>query len=215
MYTAPVFRENDPEVIREFIRQHSFGILVASVDHVPIASHLPFELVEKAIDQYVLQAHVSRANPLWKHLDAEREVLAIFQGARGYISARWYDHMNVPTMNYVSVHAYGKPRLIEDFDEVYQVLKRQVDKQEGGHKQAYTIESLPEQYLRKQMQGIVTFEVSITRMEASFKLSQNRDEANYQNIIQELAKSENPQDQDLQAEMQKVYDGSSQPSTRL
>jgi len=109
-------------------------------------------------------------------------------------------------MNYLAVHAYGKPRLVEDFDEVYAMLKRQIEAHEGEHGREYSIESLPEKFLRAEMRALVGLEIVVTRTEASFKLSQNRDEANYRNILAELSKSEAPSDQALYEQMRQVYE---------
>ncbi len=206
IYTSSLFKETDPQKQLDFIRQHSFGVLVKSVNQVLQATHLPFELVEKEAGQYVLQTHLARANPQWRTLDTEREVLVIFQGPHAYISPSWYDHVNVPTMNYLAVHAYGLPRLVEDAEEVVQLLKKQVDQQEGRQAHPFRIEQLPEKFLRSEMRGLVALEVTITRLEASFKLSQNRDETNYRNILSELSKSENPQHLSLLEEMRQVYE---------
>jgi transcriptional regulator len=206
MYAPSFFKETDPEKIRAFIRQQRLGILVNSVDHVPVATHIPFELVALENGEYVLQGHLARGNAQWRQLDPDRELLVIFQGPHGYVSPRWYDHVNVPSMNYLAAHAYGKPRLVEDVDEVYRMLKRQIETHEGENTGAYHIDLLPEKFLKAEMRGIVGVEIAITRLEASFKLSQNRDESNYRNILAELSKSEDPQDQALLAEMRKVYE---------
>jgi transcriptional regulator len=206
MYAPAYFKETDLEKIRAFIRQQRFGILVNSVDHVPVATHIPFELVALENGEYVLQGHLARGNAQWRQLDPDREVLVIFQGPHGYVSPRWYDHVNVPSMNYLAAHAYGKPRLVEDFDELYQMLKRQIETHEGENIGTYHIDRLPEKFLKAEIRGIVGVEIAVTRLEASFKLSQNRDESNYRNILAKLAKSEDPQDQALLAEMRKVYE---------
>ena len=206
MYIPESFKETDPEIIRAFIRAHPFGILVNSVGDLPQATHLPFELVHQGGEAYALQTHLARANPHWKSLDPTREVLVIFSGPHGYISARWYDHLNVPTMNYLAVHAYGKPRLVEDPAEVYAILKRQVDAREGEGNPAYSVEGLPERFLQNEMRALVGLEVEISRMQASFKLSQNRDEANYRNILDELGNRHEAGDPALREEMRKVYE---------
>lgn len=206
MYIPSHFKEKDPEKIRTFIRQHSFGTLVSILDNRPWATHLPVELVRKQTEEYVLHAHVSKANPQWKNLRQEQEIMVIFQGAQGYISPRFYDHVNVPTMNYLAVHVYGTPRLIEDFDELHALLKGQVEKYEDAHAEAFRIESLPEPMPRAHLNGLVGIEIAITQMEASFKLSQNRDEANYRSILHEIEQRQQPGDATLLEEMRQVYD---------
>jgi transcriptional regulator len=206
MYSPSFFKEADQEKIRAFIRQQRFGILVNSVDGVPLATHIPFEMVALENGEYVLQGHLARGNAHWRQLEPESEVLVIFQGPHGYVSPRWYDHVNVPSMNYIAAHAYGKPRLVEDFEEVYGMLKRQIESFEGENAHQYNIGLLPEKFLKAEIRGIMAIEIAITRLEAIYKLSQNRDESNYRNILAELSKSEDPKDQALLAEMRKVYE---------
>lgn len=214
MYIPRLFKEIDFQKTTEFIRQHSFGILVSSVDGLAVATHLPFHLIEKEGELY-LQTHLARANPQWKTLSETTDVLVIFQGANTYISPTWYDHLNVPTMNYQVAHVHGKPRIVQDTSEVYELLKHQIEQQESqlGQRnpgaqsgQAYNIASLPEKFLHTEMRGLVGLEVKVARMEASFKLSQNRDEANYRNIIDQLDKSNQPDDKEIAKAMQQVYD---------
>src|SRR6266511_2313916 len=95
----------------------------------PIASHLPLEISEDKHDGLILYGHMSRANPQWKTF-SDSEALVIFQGAHTYISPRWYNHVNVPTWNYMNVHVYGKPRLVEG-DELYALMSRLVQRHEA------------------------------------------------------------------------------------
>jgi transcriptional regulator len=126
--------------------------------------------------------HMSRANPQWKSF-GEQEVLLIFQGAHTYISPRWYDHVNVPTWNYMMVHLYGKVRLVEG-DELYSLLSQLVKTHEI--KTSYSLENLPQDFVQKEMNGVVGFEVDVTRVDAGYKLSQNRNDEDHENIIREL-----------------------------
>ena len=165
-------------------------MLVSARENVPVATHLPF-LPAAEGDKTVLRTHLSRANPQWKGLDGQTDVLVVFGGPHAYISPRWYDHVNVPTMNYVAVHAYGKPRLIEDGQEVYALLKSQIEQFEAKP-EAYNIGTLPSTFLAGEMRGLVALEITVDRWEGNFKLSQNRDEKNYRNIVAELGKTGNP-----------------------
>jgi len=114
-------------------------------------------------------------------------VLAIFSGPHTYISSSWYDHENVPTWNYVAVHIYGTLRVISD-EELRASLKQLVDKYEKDSEKPARMENLSDKYLKHELMGIVGFEIAITRMEATNKLSQNRDAVNHQAIIQQLEK---------------------------
>jgi transcriptional regulator len=190
MYINPYNREKDEAKLREFVRLHPFGMLVTARENVPVATHVPFLLVAEG-DKTILRTHLSRANKQWKELDGQTDVLAVFGGPHAYISPRWYDHVNVPTMNYVAVHAYGKPRLIEVAAQVYALLKSQIEQFETKP-EAYNIGTLPEKFVADEMRGLVALEIVVDRWEGNFKLSQNRDEKNYRNIVAELGKTGNP-----------------------
>jgi predicted FMN-binding regulatory protein PaiB len=105
----------------------------------------------------------------------QTDVLVVFGGPHAYISPRWYDHVNVPTMNYVAVHATASPGLIEDGQEVYALLKSQIEQFEAKP-EAYNIGTLPSTFLAGEMRGLVALEIAVDRWEGNFKLSQNRDE---------------------------------------
>jgi transcriptional regulator len=181
MYT-PKFADNkDDASIRQFIRQNSFGIIVSQLSGKLMASHIPLELQ----DESKLLGHVSRANPQWKNFETGGEVLTIFNGPHAYISSSWYDHENVPTWNYIAVHVYGKIRII-DGDELLNSLKKMVDKYEVTSQRPVSIEGMSPDYVRKSLNAIVGFEISISSIDASYKLSQNRDSKNQMSIIAEL-----------------------------
>lgn len=183
MYIHKLYREEDREKILEFMRQNDFATLVAYDGERPVASHLLMEIAENGETLFV-NGHMSKANSLWKTFEKSSEVLVIFQGPHTYISPTWYDHINVPTWNYQSVHLYGRPRLITEHEEAYGLLKRLVDRHERNSD--YRLESLPQDFVRKEMRGIMAFQIEVTRIEANYKLSQNRDDVNYRSIVSHL-----------------------------
>jgi transcriptional regulator len=182
MHIPKLYREEDREKILEFLRQNNFPALVTFDGEKPIATHLPVEVLEDEHGSLKILGHMSRANPQWKSF-GEGEVLLIFQGAQTYISPRWYDHVNVPTWNYMMVHVYGKVRVIEG-EELYSLLSRLVKNHEEPA--AYSLENLPQDFVHKEMNGVVGFSVNVTRVDAGYKLSQNRNETDHENIIREL-----------------------------
>ena len=183
MYIPKLYREEDRAKILEFLRQNEFATLVAFDGEKPVAGHLLMEIKEDGENLFV-NGHMSRANSLWKTLEKNQEVLVIFQGSHTYISPTWYNHVNVPTWNYQSVHVYGKPRLITDRDQAYQLLKRLVDRHESNSH--YKLETLPQDFVEKEIKGIVAFQIEVTKVEANYKLSQNRNDEDYGNIINRL-----------------------------
>jgi transcriptional regulator len=187
MYTPKLYREEDRVKIIEFLRQNEFATVATYDGEKPIASHLLVEVFEDG-EKLFINGHMSRANPLWKTIEMNSEVLVIFQGPHTYISPTWYNHVNVPTWNYQAAHVYGKPRIVEDYDEAYQILKRLTDRHEAASH--YKLETLPQGFVEKEIKGIVAFQIEVTRIEANYKLSQNRNDEDYQNIIAKLEERE-------------------------
>jgi transcriptional regulator len=200
MYTPKHFQNQDQEAIRRFIRENGFGILVSRGDGRPVATHLPLLLSE---DGTKITGHVSRGNPQWKNFDNTGEVLAIFTGPHTYISSSWYDHENVSTWNYVAIHAYGTLRIISE-EELRTSLKNLVDKYEKDSEKPARTENLSDDYMKHALMGIVGFEIAITTVEATYKLSQNRDAINHQAVIKELEKRGDPGSMEI-AELMKVH----------
>lgn len=182
MHIPKYYREEDHKRVVEFLKGNGFPALVSIHDGKLVATHLPVEVVENGDGSLTIYCHMSRANPQWKSF-GNQEVLLIFQGAHTYISPRWYNHVNVPTWNYINVHVYGRVRMLEG-EELYSLLDRLVEKHEI--ETGYDLETLPREFVEKEMKGVAGFALEVTRFDAAFKLSQNRDDESYVNIIREL-----------------------------
>jgi len=189
MYIPKAFREDDINTLHAFIREYSFAALITQQDGVPFASHLPFLLDTERGPYGTLLAHMARANPQWRAFNKEQEVLVIFQGPHAYITPSWYEvELSVPTWNYAVVHAYGLPRLMEEKSELYDLLKILIQTHEAHFEKPWPFQ-LPDDYLQKMMQGVVGFEIQITRLEGKFKLSQNRTASEREKVIDALQDS--------------------------
>ncbi len=189
MYIPKAFREDDINTLHAFIREYSFAALITQQDGVPFASHLPFLLDADRGPYGTLLAHMARANPQWRAFNKEQEVLVIFQGPHAYITPSWYEvELSVPTWNYAVVHAYGLPRLVEEKSELYDLLKILIQTHEAHFENPWPFQ-LPDDYVQKMMQGIVGFEIQITRLEGKFKLSQNRTASEREKVIDALQDS--------------------------
>lgn len=188
MYIPEQYKNENQQDIQNFIHYNGFGILVNQTDGRPWATHIPLLLEEKDGKQ-LLVGHISKENQQADSLNNDDEVLSIFSGAHTYISSSWYDHENVPTWNYLAVHVYGKVK-IHSLDETVEALKRLVDKYEAKVKseKPVRVEELSKKTMM-QARGIVSFEIEITDIQAVKKLSQNRDNKNYTNIISKLENS--------------------------
>jgi transcriptional regulator len=181
MYVPKLYREEDRQTILAFLKQNNFAALVTFDGERPIATHIPVEVVESE-NGWTIYGHLSRANGQKKTFD-EQEALLIFQGPHTYISARWYTKMSVPTWDYMIVHVYGKVREIEG-EELYAVLSRLVENHEANTD--YRLEGLPQEMVHKEIKGIFGFAVDVTRIDAGYKLSQGKTEAERENIAGEL-----------------------------
>ena len=189
MYIPKAFREDDLNTLHKFMREYSFATLITQHEGVPFATHLPLILDAQRGLNGILLAHMARANPQWHDFASEQEVLVIFQGPHAYVSPSWYEvELSVPTWNYAVVHAYGIPRLLEDNEELYKLLKILIETHEAQFESPWPFQ-LPDDYLQKMMHGIVGFEIEITRLEGKFKMSQNRTESERENVIAALQES--------------------------
>lgn len=203
MYIHPINAwKNEPEII-EFIKKNAFATLVSQVDGRPWATHIPFVFHQDSEGNPILSGHIAKANPQWRSIPGNDEVLVIFQGPHAYISSSWYNHENVPTWNYMAVHVYGKIRIIEG-EELTAHLKSLVDIYEAGRPDRVSVETMSETYFQSQLRALVGIEVKIREVHASAKLSQNRDEVNYQNIVNRLEESHYPMDKEIAAAMRKI-----------
>jgi len=202
MYIHPLNKwEDEPEIV-DFIRKNAFGTLISQVEGKPWATHLPFVLGKNNSGEPVLSGHLAKANQQWKSISENEDVLVIFQGPHAYISSSWYNHENVPTWNYLAVHVTGKIRLIKG-EELMDHLKSLTDIYEEGRPNRVRVESMNETYVAGQLRALVGFEIKIEEVKAAAKLSQNRDNVNYQNIIEKLKESEFRLDKDVASEMEK------------
>jgi len=191
MYIPELYKNEDAEEIRDFIRRNSFAVVVNQTAGKLWATHIPLLLNVTAGGKELLVGHVSKLNPQAESFTNEAEVLVIFSGPHAYISSSWYDHENVPTWNYLAVHVYGTVRLYNHQEAVLS-LKKLVDHFETRSEKPVRIEDLSEKTMREAY-GIIAFEIEITGVEAMKKLSQNRDNKNHENIIKELHKTNDNQ----------------------
>lgn len=183
MYIPKYFKVTNDNEIWDFVQNNSFGTIVSTINEKPIATHLPLQLVKEA-DTYYLTGHMAYGNPQWRTFETCDEMLVIFQGPHAYISSSWYEEENVPTWNYQAVHLYGKAQILSK-NELINDLTTLLQKYEGHRKNPVLWDNLSSQ-TKKQIQGIVGFKIKIHEVQASYKLSQNRNEEDYKNIISNL-----------------------------
>ncbi len=187
MYNLPYFKEDDKEEVLRFMREHPFVFLTGSdTNNKPVATQVPVFIDERE-GKLFLTGHMMRQTDHHKAFEQNTNVLAVFTGPHTYVSATWYTNpFQGSTWNYMSVHAAGTIRFGNEADLVA-ILKRLTLHYENNNAASETIfDNLPAEYTEKMMKAIMAFEIEVTGMQHVFKLSQNRDEKSYDNIIREL-----------------------------
>lgn len=200
MYIPKYFKITDMEEIEEFIKNNSFATIVSINKGRPIASNIPV-LLNKVEDDYYLTGHLAYGNPQWRTFVHADEILVIFNGPHAYVSSSWYEQENVPTWNYQSVNIYGKASLMEG-DELEQDLTKLLEKYEKFRENPILWDKLSPEMLQQELKGIKGFKIKVTEVQAAYKLSQNRNDTDYANIISELYK-ENDSNASAVAEVMK------------
>lgn len=179
MYLPQQFEETRLSVLHDLIRSHPFGTLVIFTGAELWGNHIPFLIQSDEGDKGKLCGHVSRANPVWQEFGGTIEALTIFQGPESYITPSWYpskhaDGRVVPTWNYAVVHAYGKPRAIEDSGWLLDHVTQQTAVHETGQALPWKVSDAPKDYTERMLERIVGVEIPISRIEGKWKVSQNR-----------------------------------------
>jgi transcriptional regulator len=195
MYIPNYFQVTNIDEIIEFIEFNSFATMVTTKKGKPIASHLPLRL-QKHGEDYYITGHMAYGNPQWRTFETYDDVLVIYQGPHGYISSSWYGHENVPTWNYQAVHVYGQASILGE-EELKQDLIELLEKYEKQRENPVLWDRLSPQLLESQLKGIVGFKIKVQDIQAAFKLSQNRNEEDYHNIVGKLQEEENLNSQQL------------------
>lgn len=174
----------DKVIVKQFVIDNPFGVIVSTNNGRPIATHIPFEF-EEIDGKWFLEGHISKANKQWRVFNSDTDVLCIFQSEHAYVSSSWYSFLEVPTWNYMAAHLYGKVHVLNEAD-LFVSLNKMVRHYEHGRPNAFKMEQFDNEAMRKKMRGIVGFRIEVSDFEANFKLSQNRSDKDYQNIISQL-----------------------------
>lgn len=202
MYIPPAFREADFEKLIDFMRTNSFATLISIQNSKPVASHVPLVVTVDA-EQVKLSGHLAKPNPQWQAF-GETEALAVFTGPHAYISPSLYEkHENVPTWNYIAVHAYGIPQIItlkDSPESMDKMIKEMLNTYSSEYKSQW--DELSNDYREGMMNGIVGFEMIVTQLEGKYKLSQNRSHTDQHTVTHALLQSTDPDAQALGAAMQ-------------
>jgi transcriptional regulator len=192
MYNPTAFQEDNIDKLVAFMQANSFATLVSSADNVPCASHIPLVITIEE-DVVKLSGHLAKQNPQWQAFGST-ESLAIFTGPHAYISPAQYEkHESVPTWNYIAVHACGVPKIIMLNDSpkaMNRMINQMIDTYDVDYQSHW--DGLSNQFREGMMDGIVGFEMAVTRLEGKYKLSQNRSQADQKNVSDTLLQSSDP-----------------------
>lgn len=187
MYSLPHFKENNQEVVVEFMKQHPFAMLIGSADDKSYATQIPM-LFDERDEKMILIGHMMRKQDHQKAFEKNPEVLVVFTGPHAYVSATWYsDPHQASTWNYMSVHARGLIRFLDEAGLVDALKKLSLYYESNNLHSSTVFDNLPADYTSKLMKSIIAFEIEVKSIENVFKLSQNRDEESYHHIMDKLS----------------------------
>jgi transcriptional regulator len=179
VYIPDYFRETRLDVLQAFLEQHPFATLVALTSKGLAAHHLPLRARLESAGGGAVCGHIARANTLWRELEPESEVLAVFTGADTYVSPNWYpskaEHGKVvPTWNYATVHVRGRIRFIQDAAWLRAFVESLTNAHEHGRPSPWHVGDAPADYIEGMLRAIVGFEITVSEAVGKFKGSQNR-----------------------------------------
>ena len=187
MYSPPYNQIEARAEVVEFMRANNFALLVTGTGGTLHGSHLPVMVAERD-GKVVLDMHMARNNPQWKEF-FDDEVMVVFLGPHSYVSPRWYEEKErVPTWNYAAVHAYGVPKMVDDPARKLASQRELVETYDPQWLPSF--DALRKEYVDNMLNGIVNFEIRVTRLEARWKLSQNRGRREQELIAAELDRSD-------------------------
>ena len=203
MYNLPYHKENNEQLIEAFIKEYPFAFLTGcNSAHQPIATQVPVFLDEQD-GRKILSGHLMKNTDHHKAFVQNENVLVVFTGHHTYVSGTWYSNpYTASTWNYMSVHVKGTIRFREGaaIEEILQ--KTSLHFENHNHASTTVFSNLPSEFKKRVMSAIVAFEIEITEIDNVFKLSQDRDEKSYHNIIEKL-KGQDEAGRRIAAEMEK------------
>ena len=190
MYIPSYYRQKDYSEILSFLKANNFGIILSSTNDNITGTHLPFLINETSDKSFSLTSHLAAANPQINDWTDKADALVIFNGPHGYVSPRLYEEkQNVPTWNYIAVHVYGKVTIVDDFDAKKAILEKSIAAFEPAYFQQWN--ELNQAYKDKLTNGMTGLEFVVKRIDAKFKMSQNKPEQTRKNVAQHFEDLDN------------------------
>lgn len=184
MYKMTHFTEQDKQKVIAFMKEHSFAVVTGAGKEYPVASHLPLEIIEEG-EQLFFTGHLMRNTDHHLAFEKNENVLVIFSSPHAFINAGWYANpAEASTVNYMAVHAKGKISFTDEAGTM-EAIKQLTDKHIGSNSPA-SFNNIPKDYVAAMLKAIVGFKITVTDVQNVFKLSQNKNENDQQNIIEQL-----------------------------
>jgi transcriptional regulator len=184
--------DDEPEIRRMVAGVGSAQLVTVGSGGEPLATLLPI-----IWEGDTVIAHMARANPHWQQIEEGARALLIVTGPQAYISPSWYaakaEHGRVvPTWNYSAVHLAGWAQIHEDMDWLRASVDDLVERHEADRAAPWRTADAPAKFVRGQLRAIVGIEVSVERVDAKAKLSQNRSSADRVGVARGLAGEDSP-----------------------
>lgn len=198
MFIPRNYKSEDLSLLKKIINENAFGLLISDKEKL-LATHAMF-MIDGNDDDFKLESHFSKANPQSKLLKDGDEVLCDFLGSHTYISSSWYEKTNVSTWNYQAVQIRGKVQLMND-SQLYNHLEKLTDKYESSQKCPMQLVNMGDDFVKKEMKGAFGIFIIPTEIYIANKLSQNRNDQDYDNIIKELKESNDHQAKNVADQM--------------
>ena len=207
MYVPDHFAAPGDAAVAELLAEHGAADLITATDSGLLATLLPFSYDPDRGERGALLGHVARNNDQWR-LPAIGEALVIVRGPDAYVSPTWYastaEHGRVvPTWNYITAHVYGNLIVHDDVAWLSALVRRLTEKHESGKTPRWSVDDAPGSYISGQLRAIVGLEIAITRVEAKWKLSQNRSAADSEGVVTAL-QAGSPADQAVGEQMRRL-----------
>jgi len=192
MYDLPYHKEKDPQVIKEFVDKYPFAFLTGcDAENKPVATQVPV-FIEEQDGRKILRGHIMKNTDHHKVFLHNNNVLVVFTGHHTYVSGTWYtgNPQQASTWNYIAIHARGQIKFLDETSLIELLKKLSLHFENNNTESSTVYDNLPLDYKEKLIKAILAFEIEVTEMENVHKLSQNRDEKSYDNIVQQLKKQE-------------------------
>jgi transcriptional regulator len=186
MYNLPHFKVQDADKVKAFMQAHPFALLTGvDAQQRPVATQVPLLMREREGKLFLL-GHIQRKTDHCKAFEQNPQALVMFTGPHAYVSASWYTNPQMAsTWNYMAVHVRGHLRFLDD-QALFRLLEELTAHFENNPASPAQVSQMPKEYMEAMMKAIVAFEIEVSALDHVFKLSQNRDQKDYERIIREL-----------------------------